>query len=104
MAAALAVTIALGAGGLVGWAVLPGGSKSAASPAPLCPGSQHAEFEQASAAACLLDTYLALVNEPKSTRDARLAEIVLPAHLAAERKTYRSLGDAPVNPPGKPAE
>jgi len=36
-------------------------------------------------------------------RDAQLADIVLPTQLATERKTYRTLGTAPVNPPGKPA-
>ncbi|HZC72081.1 MAG TPA: hypothetical protein VE442_15415 [Jatrophihabitans sp.] len=104
VATALAVVVALGAGGFVGWAVFSDSSKSSALPAPLCAGGQHGEFEQASAAACLLDAYLALVTEPAATRDARLAEIVLPARFAAERKTYRTPDTAPVNPPGKPAE
>jgi hypothetical protein len=99
----LAAVVALGAGLLVGWALFHDDTKASKADAPLCPGSQHNHFERARAAACLLDAYLALVNQPKAVRDTQLAEIVFPARLASERETYRSLGSVPVNAPGKPA-
>lgn len=100
----LAVVVAFGAGVLIGWAPFHAGSRTGNAPSPLCPGSQRDQYERAHAAACLLDAYLALVNQPKAMRDARLARIVLPARLASERTSYRTLGTAPVNPPGKPAQ
>jgi hypothetical protein len=101
VAVALALVVALGFGVLVGWAAFHDGSKTTAAQAPICPGG---ETERTRVAACLLDAYLALVNEPTTTRDAQLAKIVLPSRLTNERQTYRTLGTAPVNPPGKPAQ
>jgi hypothetical protein len=100
----LAVLVALAVGLVVGWALSRNDTKPAKAQASLCPGSQHNRYEQARAAACLLNAYLALVNQPKTTRDAQLAAIVLPAQLGSERTTYRTFGTAPVNPPGKPAQ
>lgn len=102
--AALAIVLALGIGLVSGWAIFHDQSRSGGSKQSPCPGSQHHPLERAHAAACLLDGYLALVDQPKPVRDGQLAQIVLPPRLSTERATYRTLGTAPVNPPGKPAQ
>lgn len=99
---AVAVVVALGVGLLAGWALFHDGSKSSDATASPCPGGQHDRLEQARAAACLLDAYLALIDEPSPTRDELLAQIVLPANLARERASYPVPTSAPVNSPGDP--
>ena len=99
----VAVVFSLALGLASGWALFHGRTASERL-TTICTANRQDQTVEARAAACLLNAYLALVNEPATSRDAKLASIVLPARLAEERSTYRGLGSAPVNPPGKPVQ
>lgn len=99
----VAIVVALVAGVGVGWTVFHHSTAPKVAASPLCLGSQADARDRPRTAACLLEAYMALTNQPKPIRDRRLADIVLPSHLNVERKTYRVERRAPINPPGQPA-
>lgn len=86
---AVAGIVALLAGLGAGWMLAPRASGSATHETS-CPGGRDVAGRRA-AAACLVASYFSLENASPAARDSKLADIVLPAELAATRTSYQAL-------------